>query len=137
MTSNVEALVEYRMERAQESLAEARLLAADAHWNTCANRLYYACFYAVNALLASQGLAASKHTGVRGLLGRHFVRTGRLSREQGAFYNDLFESRQESDYQDFFRIKPETVRPWIDLTVDFIREIEHLVGTEDSNGQSA
>jgi len=127
MTSNVEALIEYRLARARESLDEARLLAADDHWNTCANRLYYACFYAVNALLASRGLAASKHTGVRALLGRHFVRTGQLSKERGAFYNDLFESRQESDYQDFFRMKPETVTPWVDQTAEFIREIERLI----------
>lgn len=67
MTGDVEALVKYRLTRARESVDEALLLAEDSHWNTCANRLYYACFYAVNALLASRGLAASKHTGVRGL----------------------------------------------------------------------
>lgn len=129
MTDTVEALVQYRLERARESLDEAALLAADGHWNTCANRLYYSCFYAVSALLARRGLAASKHTGVRALLGQHFVKTGEVSREHGAFYNDLFESRQESDYQDFYRANAETVSPWISQTADFIREIQRLTGS--------
>jgi len=132
MTSAVEELVRYRLERAWESLDEARLLAQGRHWNTCANRLYYACFYAVSALLASRGLGASRHTGVRALFGRHFVKTGKVSKEQGAFYNDLFESRQESDYQDFFRIEPETITPWIEQTETFMIEIERLIRVASS-----
>ena len=73
MSSSTTDLVQYRLQRAWESLEEARLLADAGHWNTCANRLYYGCFYAVNALLAASGLAASKHSGVRSLFGRHFV----------------------------------------------------------------
>ena len=43
----VDTLIHYRLERAQESLDEARLLADAGRWNTCVNRLYYSCFYAV------------------------------------------------------------------------------------------
>ena len=44
-------LIRYRIQRAFETLDEARLMAESDHWNGCVNRLYYACFYAVNALL--------------------------------------------------------------------------------------
>ena len=44
-------LVRYRLARAHESLAEARLLLANDHVRTAVNRAYYACFYAVSALL--------------------------------------------------------------------------------------
>jgi hypothetical protein len=38
-------LILYRLDRAQESLEEALLMQREEHWNACANRLYYSCFY--------------------------------------------------------------------------------------------
>ena len=102
MTEPLDALIRYRLERAQESLADARLLADAARWNACVNRLYYSCFYAVSALLVRDGLSSSKHTGVRSLFNRHYVRTGKVPRELARIYNDLFERRQRVVY-DFFR----------------------------------
>jgi uncharacterized protein (UPF0332 family) len=40
------ALVKYRIERAEETYKEALLMRTEDHWNACANRLYFACFYA-------------------------------------------------------------------------------------------
>lgn len=67
-------LVKYRLDRADEALEEAVLLADNAKWNTCVNRLYYSCFYAVSALLAKDDLSSSKHTGVRSLFNLHYVK---------------------------------------------------------------
>ena len=58
-------LVLYRLTRAHETL-DARLLANAGRWNACVNRLYYACFYAISALLVRNSLSSSKHAGVRG-----------------------------------------------------------------------
>ena len=44
-------LMHYRMERADEALEEAAILSERCHYNAAVNRLYYACFYAVQALL--------------------------------------------------------------------------------------
>jgi uncharacterized protein (UPF0332 family) len=96
-----EDVVFYRLQRARQTLEDARILANAGRWNPCVNRLYYACFYAVSALLIQHSLSSSKHTGVRGLFNRHFVRTGKVSKELAQIYNDLFERRQESDYADF------------------------------------
>ena len=46
-----EDIVRYRLERAEETYQEALLMQREKHWNTCANWLYYACFYAVSVLL--------------------------------------------------------------------------------------
>jgi len=45
MSYSKEELANYRIERAQEAIEEARLLAAENYWNTAVSRLYYACFY--------------------------------------------------------------------------------------------
>jgi uncharacterized protein (UPF0332 family) len=76
-------LMRYRMERARETLVEADLMAQIGHWNSCVNRLYYACFYAVSALLLQHNLSAAKHAGVRSLFNRHFVRPGAIAAALG------------------------------------------------------
>lgn len=49
--------IRYRLERAEESLAEASLLAENAHFNTAINRLYYVCFYLADASLTQEVLS--------------------------------------------------------------------------------
>jgi uncharacterized protein len=68
MTPETRILVQYRLDRAREALAEASLLLDRGHANTGVNRLYYACFYAVSALLLTKGLTATSHSGLRTLL---------------------------------------------------------------------
>lgn len=127
MTGSCDDLIEYRLERAQEALEEARLMADWGHPNTAVSRLYYACFYAVSALLLAKGLSAVKHSGIRSLFGQHYVKTGLISKELAAFYNDLFESRQESDYEDFFRVDPGLIETQIDQAQQFIAAIVRLL----------
>jgi len=124
-------LVSYRIERSWETLAEARVMAQTGHWNGCVNRLYYACFYAVNALLLSQGLSSAKHTGVRGLFSLHFVKTGAFPKDLAALYNTLFDSRQESDYADFFLVDPVEAALWQEQTELFIKQIATMLPGAD------
>jgi Uncharacterized conserved protein related to C-terminal domain of eukaryotic chaperone, SACSIN len=120
-------LVLYRLERARETLEDARVLANAGRWNPCMNRLYYACFYAVSALLIQNGLSSSKHTGVRSLFNRHYVKIGKVSKEMAQIYNDLFEQRQKSDYMDFVRLEESQVRPWISRAEKFVEHIASIV----------
>jgi uncharacterized protein (UPF0332 family) len=43
--------VKYRIESAHKTFQAAQVLADNGFWNSAVNRLYYALFYAVNALL--------------------------------------------------------------------------------------
>lgn len=98
------------------------------HWNACANRLYYAAFYAVSALLVRNGYSATKHSGIKALFNRHFVKTGKVSKEKGRLYNRLFDLRQEGDYLDFVSLDSETVEPLVIATADFIETIRLMLG---------
>jgi len=123
MSDSKNDLVRYRLQRAYDSLEDARILAKAARWNTCVNRLYYACFYAVSALLIQQGLSSSKHTGIRSLFNRHYVKTGKVPKNLARTYNDLFERRQESDYMDFISFEASQVRRWIAQAEAFVEHI--------------
>ena len=119
-------LVRYRMARAQETLEEAHILADSGRWNACVNRLYYACFYAISALLVRDGLSSSKHAGVRSLFNRQYVKTGKVPRGLASIYNDLFERRQEGDYIDFVSFQESQVLPWISKAEELVQNVANL-----------
>ena len=120
-------LIKYRKNRAQETLEDALLLAGSGRWNACVNRLYYACFYAISALLLLDGRSSTRHTGVRALFNLHFVRNGIVPKDLAIVYNDLFERRQEGDYVDFVVFKEKQVRPWLEQAQLFVQEISILI----------
>ncbi len=130
MTQSSRDIVLYRLDRARQTLEEAQMLADAGRWNLCVNRLYYACFYAVSALLAKDGLASSKHTGARSLFNKHFVKTGKAPGEVARIYNDLFERRLEGDYMDFVNFKEMDVIPWIPDAKRFVEHIAILAQNE-------
>ena len=127
MTKSNQELVSYRLRRARETLADAHILADAGRWNPCVNRLYYACFYAVSALLIQEGLSSSKHTGLRSLFNRHFVKTNKVTKEKARIFNDLFERRQEGDYLDFVSFEESQVQPWIPESEAFVENIAVLI----------
>lgn len=127
MNKEQRALVENRMARARETIDEARLLLSAGHTNACVNRLYYASFYAVLALLLTEGRSSSRHSGVRALFDREWVKSGRIPVALGRLYRRLFESRQQGDYADFVVFDLSTVSPWVEEASDFVEKIWTLI----------
>lgn len=127
MKEEIRSLVNYRLERARESIEEAKILMERGHINTFINRLYYACFYAVSALLLTKGLSSAKHSGVRSLFHQNFVKTGIVNIESGQFFDKLFDNRQKADYADLLRFNIDEVRYWYDETKEFVVKIEKIL----------
>lgn len=94
-------LAEQRIKRAWGALEEADYNAAGGYFIAAMNRLYYAAYYAVSALLAFNGIEAATHAGIKNMLSLHFIKTGLLSTEIGKIYGQLFDCRQSGDYDDF------------------------------------
>ena len=120
-------LVRYRIERADETLMEARLLTKEGYYNAAFNRLYYACFYAALALLVKHGITTSTHAGVKTMPGLHFVSKGLLEKEQGKTFSRLFEIRHSGDYDDFVYCDKEMADEYTPLTEAFIQRIKELL----------
>ncbi|MFM9839346.1 MAG: HEPN domain-containing protein [Cyclobacteriaceae bacterium] len=119
--------IKYRLQRAKETISETKILIENKLWNTAINRMYYACFYAVGALLIKNGVQASSHSGSRQKFGQLFIHTGLISKELGKHYSELFEKRQKGDYNDFFDIDEGTILRLYQPSVDFIQAIEELL----------
>lgn len=121
------ALVKYRLDRAYETLVEADLLTKEGHHNAAANRLYYACFYATQALLVSEGIAVASHAGVKTMLGLHFVSKGLLANEYGKTFSRLFEIRHSGDYDDFVYCDQEMIDEYAPKAKAFVEAIKELI----------
>ena len=127
MKKEIRTLILYRLNRADESLEEASILLEKDHINTFVNRLYYACFYAVTALLLSKGLSSSKHSGVRALFHQNIIKNGLINREMGKFYDKLFDTRQKGDYADLVYFDKKEVSSWFDEAKKFVSSVKNII----------
>lgn len=74
-------IVDKRLRRANSEFKIAKTLVSEGQWDTATNRLYYAAFYAVTALLLSVNQNNVTHKGVISVFGEQFIKTGRISAE--------------------------------------------------------
>jgi uncharacterized protein (UPF0332 family) len=116
VTDEQSTLIEHRMARAREALVEAAMLLEAGHVNSCVNRLYYSCFYAVSALLLTRNLSTSKHG--------HLV-----DKEKGKHFDLLFNKRQQGDYGDFVEFQTDDVTAWLARTRDFVGHIQQVISS--------
>ena len=115
------------MRRSNETWAEAKGIIENKYWYAAANRMYYACYYMVSALLLKNGQSAHTHGGIIGLFGLHFVKTGIVSAEIGKFYSELYELRQTGDYDDWKTLAESDILPLIPKVEQFLGTIERLI----------
>lgn len=90
------------MERAQRDLQATQSNLEQGFHEVAISRAYYAMFYAASALLASKGIARSKHSGVVSAFGEHFVKTGIFESTYAKMLGQAFDSRLDSDYNIVF-----------------------------------
>ena len=124
---NRQDYINYRLQKADESFADAELLANNGRWNSVVNRLYYASFFAVSALLLSKDIKSTTHDGCRTQFGLNFIKKGTIEKRFGKHFTILFDLRQKGDYGDLFDFDKATVEPLIDLTIEFIQEIKRHI----------
>ena len=120
------AIVQFRMEKSLRTLDEAKGNVNLKFWPAAANRLYYAAYYALSALLVANGDAAQTHVGVKGVFGMKFIKTGIVSRELGELYSELFSRRMTGDYDDTYDLQENDVLPLVVPTEELIQTINDL-----------
>lgn len=122
-----QALAEYRIHRARETFNEVSIHIENELWTTAVNRLYYACYYAVIALLIDKEIQPQTHMGVRQMFGLHFVKTGIVDNVTGKFFSDIYDLRQTGDYDDYIEFDQEDVLDLLNSANDLITIAENLL----------
>ena len=119
-----QTLIDYRLQRAQETLKDAHLLLEQGGslWSVI-NRAYYAMFYAVLTGLTSINKGASKHSGVLALFDSYFVKPGHFPREMSKALHKAFELRQIGDYRGLINFERGQAEEMLNLADEFVKKI--------------
>ena len=120
-------LVGLEIEKSRRTFAEIEILRQAGLWDNIANRLYYAAFHAVSALLINDGHPVGTHQGAVVMLHQHYVKTGILSKDDGAFYSQLQTLREKADYNCTYYATEEDTAPRIAKTAEFIDRVVRLI----------
>ena len=121
------ALVANKVRRSREEWTEAKGIMESQYWYAAANRMYYACYYMVSALLLKIGQSSHTHGGTIGLFGLHFIKPRIVSSELGKFYSELYELRQTGDYDDWKVVTEDDVMPLVPTVEVFLDTLEGLI----------
>ncbi len=127
MSGDMKDYIAYRLDRAKSTFIDAKILADNESWNSCVNRLYYASYYAVSALLLKKGYNIKTHNGIRTIFFKEFISSGIIEKDFGKLYTDLFDWRSEGDYADFIDYDKQIVVPMIAKVEEFLELMENTI----------
>lgn len=119
--------IRYKQQKAAQSIKEAKLLMENELNDTAVSRLYYAAFYAVNALLAINGFNPKTHSGTKSIFNKEFILTGKIENRFSDFYSFLMAKRFEADYDDFVFIDENKMQSLLAETEEFVNVINSLI----------
>ena len=118
--------------KARDSLDAARLLLDAGYADFAVSRVYYAMFYAAEALLDSRGLAYSRHSAVIAAFGKEFCLSGDLPVDFHRRLIDAEDARHSGDYGSPNSISGEECRLHLDGALEFVDVIErHMRPTSE------
>ena len=127
MKRTKEELIRIYLNRADEAFTMVRLAVDNGFWNSATGDLYYTCFYLVTALFIKDDIKAHTHSAVQSLFSLHYIKTGKLEREQGRLLNRLFDMRQEGNYGDLLVLTEEDILPLLNEVAEFRILIRNLL----------
>lgn len=125
MSDEKATLVQYRLAQAHDSIKEADVLLREGmSHRSVMNRMYYAMFYAVLALLQDKQAGTSKHSGAISLFDREFIKTGIFDKEFSKALHRAFELRQKGDYMEQTEVTKQDIDEIRPKAVNFVNKAE-------------
>lgn len=128
---NIE-LIKYRIEQADASIEEARVLMDKGmSLRSVMNRLYYAMFYSVLALLQEKQLGTAKHMGAISLFDKEFIKNSTFDKNLSKTLHRAFELRQKGDYMEQVEVTQSDIDEILPKTIDFVSKIKEYLKSKD------
>lgn len=124
MTEEIKRLIE----KAEHALEVAEKLVESGYPSDAASKIYYAMFYAAQALLKSEGIDVIKHSAVESAVGYYFAKPGKIDPKLHRMLIDARKIREIADYD----IEEEIVEPVASLKIEegklFLSAIKSILG---------
>lgn len=122
-----DVIVALELEKSAKTLAQVDVMTQSGIWEMAANRLYYALFHAVSALLINDHHEVGTHHGAVGKFSLFYVKTGIFTPEEGRLYSQLQQLREEGDYNCTIDVVQEDVEQKIQPTTLLIEKIREKI----------
>lgn len=113
------------LEKAEDSLENARYNLDGRFYETVANRAYYSRFYSLCALLYTKGVYAKTPQGTHSKFSELFIKTNLFPTKISESISILFNSRQKADYD----IETDLTREDAEILIDKADQIYHYCQT--------
>ena len=120
------ALIKYRIDKANETIVEAKEALELNHLNLAVNRIYYACFYSVEALMLTRDFSTKNHGVLKGEFNKIYIHSGILDKKYFETLNNAFKNRQTGDYGDFVKFNKDKVKNSLIEAEWFVAEINKM-----------
>ena len=120
-------MVNLEYEKAQSFFEQAEKIAAMDLWDVVANRLYYAVFHAVSALLIKDGHKVNTYKDTLVMFGQNYVKTGIFPTDASKLYVKLQMMREESDYNCVYVTTADEMQPLFEPVRKFIAKVGNLI----------
>lgn len=117
-------MVDLEIERAEKITQQFPVLREQQYWDTLVNRMYYAAFHAVSALLIHNEKQVHTHRGALATFNRDFVQTGIFSVDEGHLFSKLEGMRERGDYNCFIDATEDEIVPLIEPLNALIAKIK-------------
>lgn len=122
-------IVGLEIEKAENIVTQINELEKLSYWDNIANRLYYALFHAVSALLIFDKHNVSTHKGSIVLFGQFYIKTGVFNINDGRLFSQLQTIREKSDYNCAYQTSEDEIKPLIYPTIELIKRIKLYINS--------
>lgn len=92
----------YRINSSMETLETSKYCITSKHYKDAINRSYYAAFYAIKAVLSMEEIDFKRHKDVVAYFNKNYVATEIFEKTMGRKLATLQQTRETSDYDDFY-----------------------------------
>ncbi|MFQ5858393.1 MAG: HEPN domain-containing protein [Anaerolineae bacterium] len=127
MDENTKIIIAVRLEKAKEDIATAHDLIALKRLRGAVNRAYYAIYHLATAVLLTQDIERSKHSGVQSAFGHYLVKPGLIVPEYGRILTSARKARETSDYADRIELDEETAQRIVADADRFVARMEEYL----------
>lgn len=118
------------LNKAGRAIEASETLLENGYPEFATGRAYYAMFYIAEALLNEKELRFSKHGGVHGAFGEHYVKTGLFDGKYHRWLLDAFDRRIEGDYAEEVVVLDQDAEELIAQAKEFLQETERFLARE-------
>ena len=112
--------VRLHLERADDCIKDAELLLSAHRVSAAVGRSYYAMFHAATAALLNRNIKRHSHQGLISAFGQFFVKTGQVEPRFHKYITEIFDLRQESDYQPLVELTDQQASKVLKCAKEFV-----------------